>query len=95
LIGNALLVRFAGIDFKYSVVDSGSGRELQNSAIHNVAGLGSADGLRPFRPLAKPMHFQPRSTIRIEIEELSVGQLYEGAELFIVFHGYKILGLGT
>jgi hypothetical protein len=94
-IANAMLVRFAGIDFKYVIVDSGSGRELQNQAIHNIAGLGSADGDRPFRPLAKPMHFQPRSTIRIEVEELSLGPLYEGAELFIVFHGYKILGYGT
>ena len=41
------------------------------------------------------MLFLPRSTIRIEIEEISVGPIYEGAELFIVLHGYKILGYGT
>lgn len=83
------------IDFKYSIVDSGSGRELQNRPIHNIAGLGEASGKRPFRPLAKPMLFMPRSTIRIEVEEISEGTIYVGAELFIVLHGYKILGYGT
>lgn len=82
------------IDFMYSIVDSGSGRELQNRPIHNIAGLGEATGRRPFRPLAKPMLFMPRSTVRIEVEERSGGPLYEGAELQIVLHGYKILGYG-
>jgi hypothetical protein len=91
----SLLVRFCGIDFKYSIVDSGSGRELQNRPIHSIAGLGEAGGGRPFRPLAKPMLFMPRSTIRIEVEEISEGPLYAGAQLFIVLHGYKILGYGT
>jgi hypothetical protein len=84
-----LLVRLCGIDFKYSIIDSGTGRELQNKPIHNIAGLGEATGDRPFRPLAKPMLFMPRSTIRIEVEEISVGGLYTNAELFIVLHGYK------
>ncbi len=101
---HCLLARLCGIDFKYSIVDSGSGRELQNRAIHNVAGLGKADGDRPFHPLAKPMLFMPRSTVRIEVEEVSVGDIYgyidatnrqEQSELFIVFHGYKILGYGA
>jgi hypothetical protein len=90
-----LLAKVCGIDFKYSIVDSGSGRELQNLAIHNIAGLGESSGERPFRPMAKPMLFMPRSTIRVEIEEVSQGQLYENAELFIVLHGYKMLGYGT
>jgi hypothetical protein len=90
-----LLVRLCGIDFKYSIIDSGTGRELQNKPIHNIAGLGEATGDRPFRPLAKPMLFMPRSTIRIEVEEISVGGLYTNAELFIVLHGYKMLGYGT
>ena len=90
-----LLMRFCGIDFKYSIVDSGTGRELQNQPIHNLAGLGEATGERPFRPLAKPMLFLPRSTIRIEVEEISVGPLYTNAELYIVLHGYKMLGYGT
>jgi hypothetical protein len=99
------LVRLCGIDFKYSIVDSGTGRELQNQPIHNIAGLGEATGDRPFRPLAKPMLFMPRSTIRVEIEEISEGPIYGyddsttrqrvGAELFIVLHGYKMLGYGT
>ena len=88
------------IDFKYSVIDSGSGRELQNKPIHNIAGLGEPNGNRPFRPFAKPMLFMPRSTIRIEIEEIleDLNQqtpFYNGAQLFIVFHGYKMLGYGT
>jgi hypothetical protein len=90
-----LQLRLCGIDFKYSMMDSGTGRELQNQPIHNVAGLGESNGNRPFRPLARPMLFVPRSTIRIEVEEVSEGLLYEGAELFIVLHGYKVLGYGT
>jgi hypothetical protein len=91
-IGQSLLARFCGIDFKYSIVDSGTGRELQNQAIHNIAGLGSAGGERPFRPFARPALFLPRSTIRIEVEEVSEGPLYTDAQLFIVLHGYKRLG---
>ena len=94
-LSQSLFVRLCGINFKYSIVDSGSGRELQNQPIHNIAGLGEANGERPFRPLAKPMMFMPRSTIRIEIEEISVGSVYSGADLFFVLHGYKILGYGT
>jgi hypothetical protein len=89
------LAKLCGIDFKYSITDSGSGRELQNLAIHNIAGLGEPSGERPFRPMAKPMLFMPRSTIRIEIEEISEGPLYAKAELFLVLHGYKMLGYGT
>lgn len=89
------LAWLCGIDFRYSIIDSGSGRELQNRPIHNIAGLGKADGERPFRYLAKPQLFMPRSTIRIEVEEVSGGPLYQGAELFMVFHGYKMLGYGT
>jgi hypothetical protein len=89
------LAKLCGIHFKYSITDSGSGRELQNLAIHNIAGLGEPSGERPFRPMAKPMLFMPRSTIRIEIEEISEGPLYAKAELFLVLHGYKMLGYGT
>jgi hypothetical protein len=100
-----MAARLCGIDFKYSIVDSATGRELQNRSIHNIAGLGEAAGNRPFRPFAKPMLFMPRSTIRIEVEEVSTGDLYGydkpgtaeriGAELFIVLQGYKILGYGA
>ncbi len=89
-----LAARLFGVDFTYSIIDSGTGRELQNRSIHNVAGLGSSDGRRPFRPMAKPMLFQPRSTIRVVVDEISEGPLYEQAQLFIVLHGYKILGAG-
>jgi hypothetical protein len=89
-----LAARLFGVDFTYSIIDSGTGRELQNRFIHNLAGLGSSDGRRPFRPMAKPMIFQPRSSIRVVVEEISEGPLYEGAELYIVLHGYKILGGG-
>jgi hypothetical protein len=95
MLAQCVLVKLCGIDFKYSIVDSGSGRELQNQPIHNIAGLGEATGERPFRPLSKPMLFMPRSTIRIEVEEISAGPIYTNAELFIVLHGYKVLGYGT
>jgi hypothetical protein len=110
MLAQCLFMKLCGIDFKYSIIDSGSGRELQNQPIHNIAGLGEATGDRPFRPLAKPMLFMPRSTIRIEVEEISEGPIYGydevntegkktgnriGAELFIVLHGYKMLGYGT
>jgi hypothetical protein len=95
MLAHCLAARLCGIEFKYSIVDSGSGRELQNQPIHNIAGLGESSGERPFRPFAKPMLFLPRSTIRIEVEEISEGPIYTGAELFIVLHGYKILGYGT
>jgi hypothetical protein len=29
----------------------------------------------------------PRSTIRFDVEEVSQGPLYEGAQLYIVLHG--------
>jgi hypothetical protein len=95
MVSECLLVKLCGIQFKYSIVDSGSGRELQNQPIHNIAGLGESSGERPFRPFAKPMVFLPRSTIRIEIEEISEGPIYKDAQLFIVLHGYKMLGYGT
>jgi hypothetical protein len=95
VLAQCILARLCGIDFKYSIIDSSAGRELQNKAIHNIAGLGSADGDRPFRPMAKPMLFMPRSTIRIQVEEVSQDSIYAGAELFIVLHGYKILGYGV
>ena len=95
MLVQCLAARVCGIEFKYSLVDSGTGRELQNRPIHNIAGLGESSGERPFRPLAKPMLFMPRSTIRIEVEEISEGPLYVGAQLYIVLHGYKMLGYGT
>ena len=69
------------IDFKYSIVDSGTGRELQNRPIHNIAGLGEPNGERPFRALAKPMLFMPRSTIRFEVEEITEDGITDGCRI--------------
>ena len=78
------------VSFLYSIDIVSSGRELQNKPIHNIAGLGIANGDRPFRPFARPVAFEPRSQVRIQIEELSTlpGTLY------IVLQGYKTLGTG-
>ena len=91
-LAEAAMLRAGGVQFLYTIVDSGSGRELQNKAVHSVAGLGSADGERPFRPFARPVPFVPRATIRVEIEELSIGPLFKDGTLFLVLHGYKRLG---
>jgi hypothetical protein len=81
------LNRSRDVSFLYSFFDTGVGRELQNQPIHNIAGLGIADGSRPFRQLARPMPFRPRSTIRVRVEErFGRGQLY------IALHGFKVLG---
>ena len=80
------------ISFLFSILDSGTGRELQDEPIHNLASLGSSDGARPFRMLAQPLTFQPRSTIRLQIVERSEG--IQGT-LFIVLYGYKTVGAAT
>src|SRR5262249_60420846 len=79
----------AAVSFRYSIFDSGRGVELQNQPIHNIAGLGIADGTRPFKKLLRPMVFLPRSTVRVRVEERR-GR----GTLFIVFQGYKVLGEG-
>ena len=78
------------VSFLYTIDVVSTGRELQNKPIHNIAGLGIANGDRPFRPFARPIAFEPRSVIRIQVEELSTlpGTLY------IVLQGYKTLGTG-
>jgi hypothetical protein len=79
------------ISFLFSIVDSATGRELQDEPIHNLASLGKSNGERPFRLLAQPITFQPRSTIRLQVIERSEG--IRGT-LFIVLYGYKILAPG-
>jgi hypothetical protein len=59
---------------------------MQNRFVHNIAGLGIANGDRPFRVLHQPMMFLPRSTIRVQVEEIS-----GSGRLYIVFQGYKML----
>ncbi len=78
------------VAFRYVISDSGRGRELQNQALNNIAGLGTATGKRPFKRLARPLVFLPRSTIRVRIEEV-----FGRGTLFIVFQGYKTLGPST
>lgn len=74
------------VRFLYAFSDSGTGRDLQNLRVLNVAGLGIANGDRPFKVLHKPMSFLPRSTIRVQVEEI-----FGRGRLFIVFQGYKVL----
>lgn len=75
-----------GLSFLFSIVDSGSGRELQDRPSLNLASLGKSTGERPFRRLSQPLSFAPRSTIRLQVIERSVGVT---GTLFIVLYGYK------
>ncbi|HJZ96858.1 MAG TPA: hypothetical protein VKE70_10120, partial [Candidatus Solibacter sp.] len=74
------------VRFLYSIIDTGAGRELQSQRTFNVASLGIANGDRPFKVFHKPMTFLPRSTIRVQVEEV-----FGRGRLFLVFQGYKIL----
>jgi hypothetical protein len=81
--------RSGELHFLFQIVDSGTGRELQNIPMHSVASLGKANGERPFRPLSRPIAFLPRSAIRVQVEEASCNTT---GELVIALHGYKVLG---
>lgn len=78
------LNRPESVSFRYTIFDSGSGRELQNQPIFNIAGLGAADGDRPFKRLFRPLRFEPGSTLRV-----SVTERFGRGTLFIVFQGYR------
>jgi hypothetical protein len=82
------LNRPEAVSFRYEISDTGTGRDLQNQPLHNIAGLGIANGDRPFKRLARPMIFLPRSTIRIRVEER-----FGRGNLFFVFQGHKLLGV--
>ena len=71
--------------FRYTLFDGGTGRELQNGLINNIAGLGIANGDRPFKRLARPMIFYPRSSIRVVVQEH-----FGRGRLYLVFQGYKL-----
>lgn len=77
------------IQFLYALVDEGTGREFQSEPILNTAGLGTANGMRPFRYFARPIEFAPRSVIRMTIIEKSA---FKG-ELHVSLQGYKTLGV--
>jgi hypothetical protein len=80
------------IQFLYALYDSASGRAFQSDELLNIAGLGIADGDRPFRYFATPIVFPPRSTIQLDVTPLSD---FRG-DLYITLHGYKVLGgVGT
>lgn len=83
-------VRPAPDDFQFllSMVDTATGRELQDEPMHSLASLGSPRGERPFRPLAQPMRFLPRSTLRLQIVERTEGVR---GTLFVALHGYLVL----
>jgi hypothetical protein len=76
------------VQFRYALFDDATGREFQSQPILNIAGLGTANGERPFRHFARPIAFAPRSTIRLEIIEQSDFQ----GELHVSLQGYKVLG---
>jgi hypothetical protein len=80
------LNRIEDVSFLYTIYDGGRGRDLQNEPLHNIAGLGIANGDRPFKKFARPLVFMPRSTIRLRVEER-----FGRGTLFIVFQGYKVL----
>ena len=74
------------VAFRYRLFDGGAGRDLQNQPIYNVAGLGIADGQRPFKRLARPLSFEPRSTFRVTVQEIAGRGM-----LHLVLQGYKRL----
>jgi len=76
------------VSFFFSLIDSNSGRELQDEPVNNLASLGKANGERPFRVLPQPLSFAPRSTVRLQVIENSEGVR---GTLFIVLYGYKLL----
>ena len=76
------------VQFLYALFDEGTGREFQSEPILNTAGLGISNGDRPFRYFPKPIVFKPRSTIRLQITEISD---FKG-DLHISLQGYKVLG---
>lgn len=78
------------LSFLYSIIDNGTGRELQSEPIHNIAGLGIANGDRPFRIFPKPIFFEPKSVVLFQVQEILGGP----GTLYFVLQGYKVLGTG-
>jgi len=80
------------LSFLFSIVDTSTGRELQDEPTHNLASLGASDGSRPFRPLATPLMFQPRASVRFQVIERSDGLR---GTLHLVLFGYKLAGVAV
>jgi hypothetical protein len=78
------------VSFRYGLHDTGVGTELQNQLLHNIAGLGSAAGDRPFKRFFPPMQLFPRATLRLEVQEHG-GR----GTLFVALHGFKRLDIGA
>jgi hypothetical protein len=74
--------------FLYALADEGTGREFQSEPILGTAGLGSAQGERPFRQFAQPITFAPRTVIRLDVIEAGSAR----GTLHFSLHGYKVLG---
>lgn len=76
------------VPFLYSLRDEGSGREFQSQPILSIAGLGISNGDRPFRQFARPIVFEPQTTIRLDVTEKSdfIGGLHFSLQ------GFKVLG---
>ena len=89
------VARMCVIDFKYSIVDSATGRELQNRPIHNIAGLGDAAGERPSGRSRSQWYScrAQRSASKSRRSRKAVDTRMP--ELFIVLHGYKVLGAAS
>jgi hypothetical protein len=79
------LNRIEDVSFRYEIFDAGIGRDLQNRPLNNIAGLGIANGERPFKVFARPLNLVPRSTLRVSVREY-----FGRGELFLVFQGYKV-----
>jgi hypothetical protein len=78
----------AAAQFLYGLFDEGSARAFQSDLVLSTAGLGSPDGRRPFRRLAVPITFSPRSSVRMQVVEKS----HFAGSLHVSLHGYKVLG---
>jgi len=76
------------IQFLYAFYDKGTGRAFQSEPLLNIAGLGIADGDRPFRYFATPIVIAPRSTIQLDV----IPKTDFRGELYVTLHGYKVLG---
>ena len=76
------------LQFLYGLFDNGSGRAFQNELVHNIAGLGTPSGQRPFRYLPTPIVIEPKTVLRFEIREISGGP----GRLHVTLQGYKVIG---